>query len=564
MDPCTLHGYLASMEGGVCTPSQLIELTKLLGPGNPVLNQLYLKLVERTICRSYETQTQLEECRQLIWLVFSHPSFTVAERASLCHWVDLFDRLFPNYHESESGYSSGGSDRSSSCSPSPTQDKMFVYNPNFLFQFPPPPPPPPALATLPPHCRRNNGVIFKRSQSEPMGGGNFVGTRCKVQHRERAIDVTPHMTALMSWLKTLRLHKYYTKLSVMNYDTMLELNEEKLSDITEGARRKILLNIQKLSGRHVLLQDIMNDLSKPGRFNPCVTELHNMLMKTPFRLPPCSPLAPNPDPEYDTPAGELISVYTSVLETAGNIILANNIEEDCQKLFFKLLEDAAQHAAFPDKQRRIVCEILQQCIDNYNYRNGQVIQLKRFDLTNFPHSVKIKYPIKPVNGVNHQTPGGYSGYNKFNRVNKTNWQQCRTNNGHILLGHSHSAPVAPPTYSPFSNNIWSSPGPSATHEPSYSHTNHCDDGTQDHASHSNQVPQNPTSHSHPFDFSAETLLDVLHVLPTDENKKATSCSSLPCATLASSEPGMHKPDNLDYVGLESLCSQIAECALAEK
>ena len=44
----------------------------------------------------------------------------------------------------------------------------------------------------------------------------------------------------------------------MSYDTMLELNEQKLSDITEGARRKILLNIQKLSGRHGLLQDIMN------------------------------------------------------------------------------------------------------------------------------------------------------------------------------------------------------------------------------------------------------------------------------------------------------------------
>ena len=62
----------------------------------------------------------------------------------------------------------------------------------------------------------------------------------------------------MSWLKTLRLHKYYAKLSAMNYDTMVELNELKLGDITEGARRKILLNIQKLSGRHGLLQDIMN------------------------------------------------------------------------------------------------------------------------------------------------------------------------------------------------------------------------------------------------------------------------------------------------------------------
>ena len=61
----------------------------------------------------------------------------------------------------------------------------------------------------------------------------------------------------MSWLKTLRLHKYYPKLSALSYDALLSLNEDRLGDITEGARRKILLNVQKLGGRHVLLHDIM-------------------------------------------------------------------------------------------------------------------------------------------------------------------------------------------------------------------------------------------------------------------------------------------------------------------
>ena len=53
----------------------------------------------------------------------------------------------------------------------------------------------------------------------------------------------------------------------------------------------------------------------------------------------------------------------------------------------------------------------------------QVIQPKRFDMTSFPHSVKIKYPIKPINGISHQSSGGYSGYNKFhNRQAKPNYQ----------------------------------------------------------------------------------------------------------------------------------------------
>lgn len=527
------------MEGGVCSPAQLIELTKLLGPGNPVLNQLYLKLVDTTVRRCYETRYQLDDCRQLIWHVFSHPAFCATERSSLLHWVDLFDRLFPNCLDSESGYSSGSSDRSSSCSPSPTQDKMFVYNPNFLLQFPPAP-----AALLAPQCRRNGAVVFRRSQSEPAGHnhhqgglGNYMGTRCKLQPKERGIDVTSHMTALMSWLKTLRLHKYYPKMSALTYDAMLILNEETLRDITEGARRKILLNVQKLGGRHGLLVDIMGDLSKPGRFNPCITELHNMLMKTPFRLPLSSVLAPHPDVKWEAGPEELIVQYTAVLETAGNIILANNIEEDCQKLFFKLLEDAAQHAAFPEKQRRVVCEILQQCIDNYNYRNAQVIQLKRFDLKNFPHSVRIKYPIKPMNGINHHHQTGSHGYaahhhvyNKFNRPTKINCQQSRgAHSGHMPLCQSHSAPVAPPSYNHFPNSIWSPPNETSSSVPNHPS-----------ATHSSTHPSVPSTHP-----SASSTHPTTSALPAES-------------------PPIFKLDGIDCPGLESLCSQIAECALAEK
>ena len=46
-----------------------------------------------------------------IAVCFSHPAFCATERSTLLHWVDLFDRLFPGYLDSESGYSSGSSDR---------------------------------------------------------------------------------------------------------------------------------------------------------------------------------------------------------------------------------------------------------------------------------------------------------------------------------------------------------------------------------------------------------------------------------------------------------------------
>lgn len=69
----------------------------------------------------------------------------------------------------------------------------------------------------------------------------------------------------MSWLKTLRLHKYYSQLSSLTYDEMLTLNADKLRDITEGARRKILLNIQKLVNRHQVLVEIKEVISQTLR-----------------------------------------------------------------------------------------------------------------------------------------------------------------------------------------------------------------------------------------------------------------------------------------------------------
>eukprot|EP00116_Pleurobrachia_bachei_P013452 sb/3473714/ len=142
------------------------------------------------------------------------------------------------------------------------------------------------------------------------------------------------------------------------------------------------------------------------------------------------------------------------------------------------------------------------------------MQLKRFDLSNYPDSVKIKYPFKPQTGVNHQS-SSFNGYNKFHRSNNglgggggKTWQ---TNGGngcrptvHSTLHVTRSAPpaVAPPLFSPY-NSIWS--------------------------------PQSASSTSSPF-----------------------GCNSLPSDSLCSGGPS----DLNEYNCLESLCSQIAECALA--
>jgi len=87
-----------------------------------------------------------------------------------------------------------------------------------------------------------------------------------------------NITDVPLWLKSLRLHKYSQLFARMNYDEMLELTEEKLEQkvpfehkvqkidtfyvlvsfqgVTVGARRKIILSVQKLKERVALLQQL--------------------------------------------------------------------------------------------------------------------------------------------------------------------------------------------------------------------------------------------------------------------------------------------------------------------
>lgn len=62
------------------------------------------------------------------------------------------------------------------------------------------------------------------------------------------------------WLKHLRLHKYTDYFTSMSYDEILALDDDKLveSNITLGARKKILSNIDKLRNRPRRIKELVN------------------------------------------------------------------------------------------------------------------------------------------------------------------------------------------------------------------------------------------------------------------------------------------------------------------
>lgn len=76
----------------------------------------------------------------------------------------------------------------------------------------------------------------------------------------------PIMKSIVSWLKSLRLHKYSWVFNNLTYDQMLNLTDDTLSaiGITKGARHKLLLSIAKLKERSLMLTELETEVMNGG------------------------------------------------------------------------------------------------------------------------------------------------------------------------------------------------------------------------------------------------------------------------------------------------------------
>ena len=94
------------------------------------------------------------------------------------------------------------------------------------------------------------------------------------------------MENVPQWLKQLRLHKYTELMMSLSYEELTSLQEEKLQkmNVTKGARRKILLSIEKLSERPKALATICSKLDTEGcDIKEILTELE-IIIKSPILI----------------------------------------------------------------------------------------------------------------------------------------------------------------------------------------------------------------------------------------------------------------------------------------
>lgn len=100
----------------------------------------------------------------------------------------------------------------------------------------------------------------------------------RLQELQTMADL-PVMKSILSWLKSLRLHKYGWVFNNLTYEQMLNLTEESLQaiGITKGARHKLLLSIGKLKERSMLLAELETEVMNGGDLLNALKKLKGVL-----------------------------------------------------------------------------------------------------------------------------------------------------------------------------------------------------------------------------------------------------------------------------------------------
>ncbi|CAH8494902.1 unnamed protein product [Heterobilharzia americana] len=115
-----------------------------------------------------------------------------------------------------------------------------------------------------------------------------------VSEENNFLNPSSGMTAVPHWLKSLRLHKYAGLFQNLLYDEMMDITDDWLKehDVTQGARNKILLSIERLKHRKSVLCGMEKRLSEvPSTGQLARAALHSCLSEIKYIL--LTPIKPS-------------------------------------------------------------------------------------------------------------------------------------------------------------------------------------------------------------------------------------------------------------------------------
>ncbi|XP_055519507.1 protein Smaug homolog 1-like isoform X2 [Leucoraja erinacea] len=247
--------------------SQLLSHLPLLQPGNVEAKSEYMKLLQKVLAYSIDSNLFIEESRQLLSYALIHPATSLDDRSSLALWLThLEERMSSNYSSPSMGRAdsiyTGAYNQNQRHN---VEDKLNEWQNRADSSM---------CVTVPtwldkPMTCENGHLPLHTSVSVPSAMNN-IGSNSS--------------TDVPTWLKSLRLHKYASLFSQLTYEEMMTLTEHQLEsqNVTKGARHKIALSIQKLRERQGVLKSLEKDILEGGNLRNALQELQQIII-TPIK-----------------------------------------------------------------------------------------------------------------------------------------------------------------------------------------------------------------------------------------------------------------------------------------
>uniref|UniRef100_UPI00398E3F15 protein Smaug homolog 1-like isoform X2 n=1 Tax=Pristiophorus japonicus TaxID=55135 RepID=UPI00398E3F15 len=246
---------------------QLLSHLPLLQPGNVEAKSEYMKLLQKVLAYSIDSNLFIEESRQLLSYALIHPATSLDDRSSLALWLThLEERMSSNYSSQNVGRA----------------DSIYagVYNQNQRQNVED------KLNEWQNRADSSMCVTVPTWQDKAMtceNGHLPLHTSASVPSAMNNIGSNTS-TDVPTWLKSLRLHKYASLFSQLTYEEMMTLTEHQLEsqNVTKGARHKIALSIQKLRERQGVLKSLEKDILEGGNLRNALQELQQIII-TPIK-----------------------------------------------------------------------------------------------------------------------------------------------------------------------------------------------------------------------------------------------------------------------------------------
>ncbi|KAM9326765.1 protein Smaug homolog 2 [Gastrophryne carolinensis] len=311
--------------------SLLLSHLPLLQPRNSEAKCEYMKLLQKVLAYTTESNLYIEESRQLLSYALIHPATTLEDRNSLALWLNHLERLSTGYSrhgrsevpathlqhgsddwqaQGEPGIGDSGHSwekplrenglmpfHSSSSVPSTIQS---VGSSTGLSCQLHPSPLKRSMSLIPSSQQSSSewlGIedgtgrpVFLTPDHAPLSPQSSVASSGSEQTEEITSGRNSFnedgsgMKDVPTWLKSLRLHKYASLFAQMTYDEMMTLTEQHLEsqNVTKGARHKIALSIQKLRERPSVLRALEKDILEGGNVRNALQELQQIII-TPIK-----------------------------------------------------------------------------------------------------------------------------------------------------------------------------------------------------------------------------------------------------------------------------------------